>query len=68
MIGDSLQIVTGILQAIDERTTVAFYLNHTYTSQVAGFGGGAKRAIGRKLMQEELVAELERAQAALREK
>lgn len=66
---DSLQIVTGILPAAsDDSKCVAFYLNHTYTSQVAGFGGGAKRAIGRKLMQKELVAELERAQAAIRDK
>jgi len=61
---DSLQIVTGILPTADRRC-VAFYLNHTYTSQVAGFGGGAKRSIGRKLMQKELVAEMERAQKAI---
>ncbi len=61
---DALQIVTGILP-LGDRQSVAFYLNHTYTSQVAGFGGGAKRAIGRKLMQKELVAEMERAQAAV---
>jgi hypothetical protein len=61
---DALQIVAGILPAADRRC-VAFYLNHTYTSQVAGFGGGAKRAIGRKLMQKELIAEMERAQAAI---
>lgn len=66
---DSLQIVTGILPAAnDDRICVAFYLNHTYTSQVAGFGGGAKRAIGRKLMKKELVAELERAQSAIRDR
>ncbi len=62
---DALQIVTGILPTTD-RTCVAFYLNHTYTAQVAGFGGSAKRSIGRKLMQKELVAEMERAQAAIR--
>ncbi len=66
---DSLQIVTGILPAAnDDRICVVFYLNHTYTSQVAGFGGGAKRAIGRKLMKKELVAELERAQSAIRDR
>jgi hypothetical protein len=64
---DSLQIVTGILPTTDRRC-VAFYLNHTYTAQVAGFGGGTKRAIGRKLMQKELVAEMERAQAAIRDR
>jgi hypothetical protein len=62
---DALQIVTGILPAGDRRC-VAFYTNHTYTAQVAGFGGSAKRSIGRKLMQKELVAEMERAQAAIR--
>lgn len=62
---DSLQIVTGILPT-GARRCVAFYTNHTYTSQVAGFGGSAKRSIGRKLMQKELVAEIERAQAAIR--
>jgi len=63
---DALQTVTGILPtAIDDGASVAFYLNHTYTSQVAGFGGGTKRAIGRKLMKKELVAEFERVQAAI---
>jgi hypothetical protein len=62
---DALQIVTGILPASDHHCAV-FYTNHTYTSQVTGFGGGAKRSIGRKLMQKELVDEIERAQQALR--
>ena len=62
---DALQISTGILPTSDDRC-VAFYLNHTYTSQVAGFGGGAKRSIGRKLMKKELVEEMQRAQAAVR--
>lgn len=64
---DSLQILTGILP-VSDRQSVAFYTNHTYTSQVAGFGGGAKRSIGRKLMQKELVAEIERAQAVFKGK
>ena len=63
---DAMQIVTGILPVDDGKASVAFYLNRTYTSQVAGFGGGAKRSIGRKLMQKELIAELERAQAAIK--
>ena len=63
---DALQTVTGILPAGDRRC-VAFYTNHTYTPQVAGFGGSAKRSIGRRLMQKELVAEMERAQAAIRD-
>lgn len=61
---DSLQIVTGILPTSDRQCAV-FYLNHTYTAQVAGFGGGVKRSVGRKLMQKELVAEMERAQKAV---
>jgi hypothetical protein len=64
---DALQIVAGIFPT-DDRRCVTFYMNHTYTSQVAGFGGGAKRSIGRKLMQRELVAEMERAQAAIARK
>ena len=30
------------------------YTNHTSTGQVAGFGGSAKRTIGRKFMASEL--------------
>lgn len=58
---DSLQILVGVLPG-DEGRSAVFYLNRTYTSQVAGFGGGAKRAIGRKLMQSALVEEMERIQ------
>jgi len=58
---DSLQVVTGVLPTPDGGCAV-FYTNHTYTAQVAGFGGGAKRSIGRKLLEKELVGELERAQ------
>jgi len=32
---------------------------------VAGFGGGAKRSIGRKLLKKELIAEMQRAQKAI---
>ncbi len=60
---DSLQIATGILPV--KSGTVVFYTNHTYTAQVAGFGGGAKRSIGRKILKQELVAEIERAQEAV---
>jgi hypothetical protein len=62
---DALQIVVGILPVSDRRC-VAFYLNRTYTAQVAGFGGSAKRSIGRKLMKQELVDEMKRVQAASR--
>ncbi len=34
--------------------TLVVYGNHTSTDQVAGFGGGAKRSIGRKVMSGEL--------------
>ncbi|MBW2425880.1 MAG: hypothetical protein JRG86_16655 [Deltaproteobacteria bacterium] len=61
---DALQIVAGGLPASEGRTAVV-YTTHTYTAQVAGFGGGAKRSIGRKLMSKELIAELERAQKAV---
>lgn len=58
---DALQILVGILPIEGERSVV-FYTNHTYTAQVAGFGGSAKRSIGRKLLEKELVAEMQRAQ------
>ena len=61
---DSLQLATVVLPTLTAGKTVAFYTNHTFTSQVAGFGGSAKRSIGRKLMQKELVAEMERARKA----
>ena len=61
---DSLQIATGILPTRPGVCAV-FYTNHTYTHQVAGFGGGAKRSIGRKILRKELVAEMERAQKAV---
>ena len=34
--------------------TVVVYANHTSTDQVAGFGGGAKRSIGSKMMSSQL--------------
>jgi hypothetical protein len=61
---DALQILAGGLPASEDRTAVV-YTTHTYTAQVAGFGGGAKRSIGRKLMSKELIAELARAQKAV---
>ena len=30
--------------------TVVVYTNHTFTDQVAGFGGSVKRSIGRRMM------------------
>jgi hypothetical protein len=58
---DSLQIVVGMLPTEDGNSLIV-YTNHTYTSQVAGFGGSAKRSIGAKLLEKDLVAELQRAQ------
>ncbi len=61
---DALQILVGILPTSSDWSAV-FYTNHTYTAQVTGFGGGAKRSIGRKLLQKALVAELQRAQKVI---
>ncbi|MCR9094452.1 MAG: hypothetical protein NXI30_09555 [bacterium] len=61
---DALQIVVGVLPT-PETWSAIFYTNHTYTAQVTGIGGGAKRSIGRKLLRQELVAELERAREAI---
>ncbi|MBK7951942.1 MAG: hypothetical protein IPK00_25105 [Deltaproteobacteria bacterium] len=46
------QAVAGILPA--QGGSIVIYANHTSTDQVAGFGGGAKRSIGSKLMASEL--------------
>ncbi len=61
---DSLQILVWIFPSGEGKSAV-FYTNHTYTAQVAGFGGGAKRSIGRKLLQQGLVDEMKRIQEAL---
>ncbi len=34
--------------------TVVAYTNHTFTDQVAGFGGAVKRGIGRRIMASKL--------------
>jgi hypothetical protein len=46
------QAVAGFLPV--EGGTVVVYGNHTSTDQVSGFGGGAKRSIGSKLMASQL--------------
>ena len=46
------QAVAGILPTAGG--SIVIYANHTSTDQVAGFGGGAKRSIGSKLMSSEL--------------
>lgn len=61
---DALQIAAGVLP-IAEGGSAIFYTNRTFTSQVTGFGGSAKRSIGSELLERELVAELERVREAL---
>ena len=43
-----------------EQGTIAIYGTHTFTEQVAGFGGSAKRGIGRKMMESTLEEIFER--------
>jgi hypothetical protein len=59
---DSLQILAGVVPTSDGRSAL-FYTNHTYSSAVAGFGGGAKRGIGRKVMKGKIVDTFKKAQA-----
>jgi hypothetical protein len=47
-----------------EGGTVMVYGNHTSTDQVTGFGGGAKRSIGSKLLESQLEAIAEKARSA----
>ena len=61
---DSLEIVVAVLPTQDGNSAI-FYTNHTYTAQVAGFGGSAKRSIGTKLLEKDLIAEMERAQKTI---
>jgi len=53
------QAVAGFLP-VKEGTVVA-YTNHTFTDQVAGFGGGLKRDIGRRMMASKLKEMFEKA-------
>jgi hypothetical protein len=48
-----------------DQVTLAIYINHTSTDQVAGFGGGTKRAIGRTLMADQLKRVFETTRAGL---
>lgn len=61
---DASQIVVGVVPTSDDHSAV-FYVNHTYSAQVAGFGGGMKKSIGRKIMKEKLVATMKKAQKVL---
>ncbi len=44
--------------------TVVLYRNHTFTDQVAGFGGSAKKSIGRGIMTKKLEAMFEKQKSA----
>jgi hypothetical protein len=48
-----------------DQGTLVIYTNHTSTDQVAGFGGGTKRAIGRGLMAGQLKRVFETTRAGL---
>jgi hypothetical protein len=48
-----------------DQGTLVIYTNHTSTDQVAGFGGTAKRTIGRTLMAGQLKTVFERTRAGL---
>jgi hypothetical protein len=59
---DASQILAGVIPASDGKS-VLFYTNHTYSSAVAGFGGGTKRGIGRKIMKGKVVDTFKKGQA-----
>jgi hypothetical protein len=46
------QAIAGFLPV--QEGTVVVYTNHTFTDQVAGFGGSVKRNVGRKMMASKL--------------
>jgi len=50
---NSLHVVVGLLPV--KEGTVVFYLNRTSTDQVAGFGSGMKRKIGKQMLRDEVV-------------
>ena len=54
---NSLQISAGAAHV--EQGTLVFYHNRTSTDQVAGFGGGLKRSIGRGMMRDTIVEHFE---------
>ena len=60
---NAMQAIAGFLPT--EGGTLVVYGNHTSTDQVAGFGGGAKRSIGRKIMASELKKLFEKARVAV---
>ena len=56
---NSEQAVAGFLPV--QGGTIVAYTNHTFTDQVAGFGGGVKRSIGRRMMASKLTQMFEAA-------
>ena len=58
---DCSQIVSGVIPTTDGRAAI-FYINRTFSSAVAGFGGSAKRSIGRKLMKSKLIETMKKGQ------
>lgn len=62
---DCSLIMAGAIPINGDSQSAFFYINHTFTSAVAGFGGGTKRMIGRKMMKGALVETMKKAQKAL---
>lgn len=56
------QAIAGFLPV--QQGTIVVYVNHTFTDQVSGFGGSAKRGIGRSLLASTLKKSFEKARAA----
>mmetsp|Transcript_15974 Transcript_15974/g.32120 ORF Transcript_15974/g.32120 Transcript_15974/m.32120 type:complete len:304 (-) Transcript_15974:96-1007(-) len=63
---DCSQIVTGVIPTADGRSAI-FYVNRTFSSAVAGFGGSAKRSIGRKMMKSKLIETMKKGQAVAKD-
>ena len=54
---DCSMITTGVLPGSGGSKSAVFYINRTYTASVAGFGGGTKRSVGRKLMKVSILSQ-----------
>lgn len=50
---DALQIMVGCMR-IGEEESVVFYINRTYTEQIAGFASSAAHKIGRTMLEKEV--------------
>ena len=55
---NSLQVLVGAIPV--QGGSVLFYRNRTFTDQVAGFGGAAKRGIGKTMMRDAISTKLEK--------